>query len=550
MASWLTPNHYPPWVGFHNEAAMFAALIFFLACSLTNSKSIRLPSSTLAFFVALIAIIWAQWELGLIAYSGDALVSSLFLAGFGFAWYLGARIALVSNEQGRVLIYAATLFVAAACASGFIAVLQWLNQDQSIRFFIAERGSNRPYANLAQPNLLATLLVMGVVFVYLLYLRKCIRAWQLLVLTAGLSFGLITTESRAGLLSAFCLGLFLMVRARPEWRLGERRLVATWWGLLLVLVTLWRPINGSLALQPIRQIDLAGNSDRLEIWRQVIAGITDAPWFGYGWRQTATAQTVGVNVVPGEVPTDYAHNVMLDVLAWVGFPLGIFLLLLCTWWLLRTIRSLKNSTEFVLFAATIPFLVHSMVEFPFAFAFFLFPLACIFGYLHGRQMPLQFRLALVTSRAKKLAPIIGLVSFTVICGVVASEYFTAEEDFRVMRFEIRKVGKTPTNYQAPRLVLLTQLGDLLKMGRLNPTRGMPIVEIENLQKASLSRHWGTLNMKYVIALGLNGQPDEATRQLRIVRNLYGQTFYRSATNELRKLRDEKYPELALVIIDH
>ena len=528
---------------------MFAALILFLAGSVSDSRSIRLPFSALAFFIVLIALVWMQWGGGLITYSGDALLCSLFLAGTGFAWYLGAHTAFVYKEPNRVLILAAVLTVVAACASSFIAVLQWLNQDEGMWFFVAERGLNRPYANLAQPNLLATLLVMGVVFAYLLHLRQCIRTWQLLVITVGLSFGLITTESRAGLLSAFCLGIFFLVRAEPKWRLGEWRIVATWWGLLLVLASLWRPLNELLKLQPTRQIDLAANDGRLEIWRQVIAGISEAPWFGYGWRQTGTAQRIGVDVFPGDLPTDYAHNVMLDVLAWVGLPLGILLLLFGAWWVLRTIGNLKNATDFVLFAVTIPFLVHSMVEFPFAYAFFLFPIAWIFGFLYAHQMPQKHRAMQPESRVKKLALIVGLAGFAVLCGLVAREYLAAEEDFRVMRFEMRKVGARPVNYEAPRLLLLTQLDDLLKMGRLNPARSLSASEIERLRKASFSMHSGALDMKYVIALGLNGQPNEATRQLRNIRNLYGNDFYRSAADELRKLRDEKYPELALVRID-
>lgn len=549
MTSWLAPNHYPPWVGFHNEAAMFAALTLFLAGSMTDSKTMKLPASTLAFFIALIVLIWLQWGWGVITYSGDALVSSLFIAGAGFAWYLGARTSFVSKEPLRVMIFAATLTVIAACASSFIAILQWLNQDEGMWFFVAERGLNRAYANLAQPNLLATLLAMGVVFSYLLYLCQQIRTWQLLVITVSLSFGLITTESRAGLLSAFCLGIFFLVRARPEWRLGEWRIVAIWWGLLLMFASIWSPLNELLALQPTRGIDVSASNGRLEIWRQVIAGITEAPWCGYGWRQTVIAQSVGVDVFPGELPTDYAHNVMLDVLAWVGLPLGILLLLFGAWWILRTIRNLKNSTEFALFAVTIPFLVHSLVEFPFAFSFFLFPIAWIFGFLHARQMPQRFRATQASSRVKKLVPIVGLLGFAILCALVAREYFAAEEDFRVMRFEMRKVGERPMNYQAPRLVLLTQLDDLLRMGRLNPTRSMSTIEIEHLRLASFSRHWGALDMKYVIALGLNGKPDDATGKLRNVRNLYGGDFYRAAADELRKLRDEKYPELALVRID-
>lgn len=528
---------------------MFTAVILFFAGSLTDPKSIWLPASTQAIFASLIALIWVQWAGGLIFYSGDALVSSLFLVGIGLAWWLGARTVFGAVEFERVLIFAAVLMVVAACVSSGMAVIQWLNQEGSLGFFVAERGPNRPYANLAQPNLLATLLVMGVVFSYLVYLRQRIQTWHLLIITVCLSIGLIVTESRAGLLSAFFLGVFFLVRARPEWRVGGWRIVALWWSLLGVLAGLWRPLNELLALSPTRQTSLAVDNVRIVIWKQVITAISEAPWFGYGWRQTVVAQKVGVEAVPGDFPTDYAHNVLLDVLAWVGLPLGIFLILLGAWWLLRTVRDLKDSTEFLLFSTTIPFLVHSMVEFPFAYAFFLFPVAWIFGVLHARQRPEKFRVKVAASWVERLAMAVGLLGFSVLCGLVAREYFAAEEDFRVMRFEMRKVGSVSIDYHPPQLVLLTQLDDLLKMGRFTPTRGMSLAEIDRLRQANLSRHWGSLNMKYVIALGVNGQPEEATKQLRNIKALYGAELYRSAADELRTVRDGKYPELALVRIE-
>ncbi len=549
MAGWLVPNHYPPWVGFHNEAAMFVALILFCAGFATDPKSVRLPVATLAIFAALIAIICLQWYGRLIIYAGDALVSSVFVMGFALAWWLGARTVFVPDASERGLLLGTTLMVAAACVSTLVAVLQWLNLEGDMLFFVAERGPNRPYANLAQPNLLATLLVTGTVLAYWLYLRQRIKTWQLLTVTVWMSFGLITTESRAGLLSAFCVGVFFMLRAMPTWHAGGWRIVAMWWGLLAVLGGVWRPLNALLALQATRQTELAVDNVRLVIWKQVIAGITQAPWFGYGWRQTVIAQKIGVEKVAGDFPSDYAHSVVLDVLAWVGLPLGTLLLLVGAWWLLRTIGNLKDSTELLLFSATIPFLVHSLVEFPFAYAFFLFPMAWIFGALQARQAPVKFRIGNSVPRFSRLASIAGLLGFTLLCGQLALEYFEAEEDFRVMRFEMRKLGSKSAEYEAPRLILLTQLDDLLAMGRMIPARGMSPADIEHLRKANLSRHWGSLNMKYVIALGLNGQTEQATKELRNIKALYGAEMHRSAVDEIRTLRIEKYPELALLRIE-
>ena len=547
LAGWLAPNHYPPWTSFHNEAALFAALIAFCFGAVFDSKAVGLPKTTLVSFGILILIVWLQVATGQIMYSGDALVSSLYLMGMALAWWLGARSALASCAPYRDVIFFAALMVLAATASAFLAVLQWLQMETSLGIYAAERGPNmRPYANLAQPNLLATLLIMGIVCSYLLFVRDRIRAWQLAALTIFLSFGLIATESRAGILSAICVGIFLIARGKSLRETGVWRVVMAWWGLLLALRFLWQPLNEALLLQAARQEAMAVDSVRLVIWKQIVAGIFSSPWTGYGWRQTIVAQKTGIDTVSGSAPTDYAHSVVLDVLAWVGLPLGIALLALAGWWILRTIRGLKDSSDLLLFTATIPFLVHSMLEFPFAYAFFLFPITWVFGYLQARQMPWKFRVRERLPRWEKIFVIGSLLGFSFLCGKVLLEYLVAEEDCRVMRFEMRNVGTRPLDYEAPQLLLLTQLDEMLKMGRIKPDRGMSLADIDRMRKANASLAWASLHLKYVIALGINGQPEEATRQLRNIGSLYGKVTYKSATEELMKVRDEKYPELSLV----
>lgn len=548
VASWLAPNHYPPWTSFHNEAAGFVALIAFCIASLGNGKSVPVPKTTCAFFLGLMLVVWLQTASGQIMFAGDALVSSLFLGGALLAWWLGGRAVLASDEPDSALVWASILFVVSAMCSAYLAILQWLGMEASLGTLAVERGPNmRPFANLAQPNLLATLVVMATVFSYLLYLRKLIKGWQVFALVFFLSVALVATESRAGLASAFCVGLFFILRSRRAWGMGDWRVVGVWWGLLIVLTSIWAPINQALLLQPAREAVIGVDGVRLTIWKQMAGAIAQSPWWGYGWRQTMVAQKAGAETAPGNWTLDYGHSVVLDVLAWVGLPLGLVVLVLVGWWIGRTIRNLGSATEFLLFAATIPFFVHSLVEFPFAYAFFLFPIAWILGNLQARHMPDNLHVAGATVHGyKKYWTYGGILSFALLCGQVAIEYLEAEEDCRVMRFELRRLGARPIAYEAPQLVLLTQLDEMLKMGRMKPRRGMSAADIERMRKANASLGWGTLHLNYAIALGLNGHPEEATRQLRILRAIYGADTYKQAAEEFVRTRDDKFPELAAV----
>jgi O-antigen ligase len=548
LASWLLSNHYPPWTTFQSEAAAFGALVAFCLASAGGArKLIRLPWRTSAVFAALVLLIWTQRAFGLITYGGDALVSSLFVVGIALAWWQGAHCALTPQESDASVVLAATLLVVAAAVSSFIAVLQWLQLDLVEGLFTVSLGPNmRPYGNMAQPNQLGTLLVIGTVMAYLLYERRYLKPWQFIVLALHLAIGLIVTESRTGLLSALSVGVLFLLCGKPEWHRGGWRVVATWWAVLLLLTKARGPLNEALLLQPARQVVLAVDDIRMTIWKQVAAAIAQSPWLGYGWRQTMTAQRHGIEVVPGQSPTEYAHNLVLDILAWVGIPLGLALLLLLGWWLLRTLRAVKNSTELLLFLAIVPVLVHSMLEFPFAYAYFLFTVAWMLGALHARQWPAGFQLAAAKPRFARPLLLAGILGFAALCGRVMLEYLEAEEDCRVMRFEMRHVGIRPPDHEAPQLFLLTQLDEMLKMGRMKPRRGMPAQDLERMRKANMTLDWGALHVNYVLALGLNGRPDDASRQLQSFRALYGQASYLQAVEAVHGMRDAGYPELGLV----
>ncbi|GAB4407075.1 MAG: hypothetical protein OHK0048_27140 [Rhodoferax sp.] len=297
-----------------------------------------------------------------------------------------------------------------------------------------------------------------------------------------------------------------------------------------------------LLLQPGRGAQMTQDNARTVMWAQMAAAIREAPWFGYGWRQTIVAQKTGALAQSGLLVTDYAHNIELDVLLWVGLPVGCTLIGLTVWWLARLARDARTVEHALLFAGTIPFLVHSQFEFPFAYAYFLFPVAWMLGFL-GSSLSDGIGVLRQTSSAKFWIAIFT-ASFMVLCSLAGRDYLLAEEDYRVMRFELRKVGQRPQGYVAPDLHWLTQLNDLLLAGRIKPGAGMPRSEIQLLERVNRNQGWAMLHLSYIAALGLNGQEDRAREELRRLRALYGETTYRQVVEHLQDMqRDEAFAPL-------
>lgn len=543
VLGFLAPNHYLPWPSFHNEAPIFFAVIFLCLGTMLGPRIVVVPAKALLLTVAIASLIVVQWASGQIYFFGDALLSILFIVTAGISWWLGAQQAVTAAEFNKIVVGVAVVVVAAATLSSGIAVVQWLNLEEILGIFAVERPYlTRPSGNLAQPNLLATLIVMSTVLAFFLRAQQRLQRWQAALLVVFFSFTLVATESRQGLLSTLCVGAFLLWQGRHSIEKNEWKFVGLWWGAVFACVWLWTPLNEVLLLQAPREMVAHVDSVRITLWKQALSAIAQSPWVGYGWRQTAVAQKFGVLTVPSDVITDYAHNVVLDILCWVGLPFGVVLLAVVALRLWKIVSRTQGQIQTVLLAVTIPFFVHSMLEFPFVYAFFLFPVAAVFGALEGLQMPAAFRTE-EEGAPKRLIRFFFLSVFAVGCSGVFLEYLKVEEDMRVMRFELRRLGTAPSGYAQPQLSLLTQMDQMLKLGRMEVSRGMSPADLDRMKRANLVLSWATLHLKYVVALAVNGRSEEAEYQLGILKGLYGPQTYRQAVAELMFLSQTKFPEL-------
>ena len=512
LLSWLLANHYPPWTSFHGEAAAFVAICCLAAWNgLRPGRSPdRLPGPA-KLILLLMALVAVQWRFGLIPYGGDAVLSSVFLFGCALAIWIGGT---VGDDLDEWLSRLAVIVVAAACVSVLIGTMQWHRLESSIGIFAAERGpDHRVFGNLAQPNHLGTLCLMATAFATWLHHRRWLRTWHFVCILTWLAVGIVLTESRSSLAGAMVIGALLIWR-RANVRAGGT-IVTGWWSLLVAGHLGLRHLNEWLYLAPVRIHQLGDDNQRLLMWKQSLAAIGNSLWWGHGWRQTMPAMKAAALDVPGRLATDYAHNLVLDLMIWVGVPLGLALAGGALWWLAQAVRRASSARSVLMLCALAPVIVHSLFEFPFAYAYFLFPAAFLVGAL---DEPAKHARRAVPTRPVVLALV---AAYSVLCFAIAREYLLAEEDYRVMRFELRKVGRVPPGHDLPDLRLLTQLKAVLEMGRIQPTAGMSSELLDRLGVASSTNGWATLDLTYAASLALNGRPAAAADQLRMIRSVYG-----------------------------
>jgi hypothetical protein len=552
--SWLATEHFLPWVSWHSEALCFLAVMLMAwlgwgaAHARPHAKAIAVPFPALLFIMfGLLALL--QWACGLMTFGGDVIVVWLYIGLCVACLTIGFNVGRLRNadqesQRWSPLQILALALVVASTVSVFLALAQVFELWEQSPWIVRMMALRRPGANLAQPNQLATLLVMGAASAAFLHVTGRLSAWTaglLLLLVCG---GVAATESRSGALGLS--GLLIW------WQLKRLRVaphVPRWAGPALALIFLsffmaWpHLLNEMQSLQERSASNRFAQGDvRWNVWQQLFDAILQRPWSGWGILQVAEAHN---GVAAGSTvsnPLSFSHNILIDWAVWMGLPIAAALAAITGVWLWRRVPHVQNSTAWYCLGILVPLAVHSMLEFPYAYAYFLAPALFGVGVLDGQRgdRPLIH----VGSTTMGLL-LLGLSAASLWSAV---EYLAIEEDFRVVRFEQLRIGHTPGDYQRPGINGLTQLEALLTASRIELRSGLGPQEIDQLRKVALRYPWVATQYRYALALALNGERQEAIRQFQVIRRQRDEKLYQRIKTELGELAQGRYPQLRGLVL--
>lgn len=543
--SWLSYDHYKPWVNFHAEALAIAGLFVLVLSQLLRTKG-RLNAPKVSAWIGLLAFWpWVQYLTGISLFAGDALISSLYLCVLAGAVWVGFRIAqpIESGGANGLAAFVQSLWIA-AMVSAAIGIAQWFYVQEPIGMYVVQGNiGDRAMGNLGQANQLATLLLIGMVAYSWAFDCKVIGRLSFAVGIAFMTLALVMTNSRAGLLSVFLISGFLIWKMRTLNIRLKTPAILLWVALVTIGFSVLPAISEILMLSEAKDFSRSeAISQRLTMWKQIGSAVWQSPWFGYGWNQTPTAHAVGAVAFPSSITFTNAHSFVADILAWNGIPLGLAFTAVVGWWFLTRLWTSANRDGAYAMAALLPFAMHSMVEYPFAYSYFLVAAGVLVGVAEARRVQAET----VRLNTRWFGSV--LLLWAGVCSYLVYEYLLIEEDFRIVRFENLNLGRTPSDYVVPDIWMASHMATMLKASRLRAHTDMRAEEIETLRTASSRFAYGPLRSRYAQALALNGRPQEAGRQMAIVRAMYGDVYYGERRDELRKLMVEKYPHLDPVLM--
>lgn len=550
----LQPDHFLPWMSWHSEAAAFLAAIllviyFYQKKSILSKRYIEVSWPSL-FLVFLVFLVFLQMSLGVIEFFGDAVVYGLYI-GVGFFVVIAGRSALglgrgaVGGADLILAIYS-ILFLSVAVVSSLISFSQVLGVDDAFNLILHPLQARRPGANMGQPNHLSTLIAMGYLGWYFClwkrFFGKAVGAFLLLILTMAI----VVTESRTGILIIFALSAFWSVKSCTVKNKNDYSLVVAYLILLLILFYLWPKLfsfyqNGGLSSEWFSEQPNIKIGTRFIIWPQLIEAAMQRPFFGWGFGGVSRAHNAVLDRHLIGEPFTYAHNFFLDLLIGFGFPLTVLLIgfLVCYFGSIN--KKIKEQRHWFLFAFLIPLAIHSLLEFPFAYAYFLFPWLFLVGVVDAEfNSKALFRIQRIF-----YAPVFSVMLVLLLWSVF--EYTEIEADFRFARFEAANIGEVPNAYVAPNIFLLTQMSSLLVVARSQPHPGMSLSEIEQMRKVALRFPWTATQNRYALTLALNGHTFEAKRQLEVMRVMHGFETHKRLMEYWDYQSKTKYPELRRVM---
>lgn len=531
-----------PWRSAHSEFFAFLAVLAWVWGIARRNAGIETRlSSPILVLLGLSVLIAIQYAAGQIEFGGDAIVLLLYV-------FLCIGALLVAQWHGDDAVWPTALALAlliTALLSALFALTQALSVWGDAGWIVHYSGFRRPGANLGQPNHLATLLVMGLASLIYLNQRLCISRLVTILLGLLLVVGMGIAESRTGLLSGLALSAWWFVRRQVLVRFSHGSWIAAYALALIATIWVWPPLISYIHEAGSPQKGVAINTAagvRMEVWQQLWEAVLIKPWLGWGLRGVSTALNAVQHNYVHSSPFTYAHNIFLEMMIGMGIPLAVLFMCAASGWLWKKVKNNKTTRSWYAIGLLIPFGIHCLFEYPFAYTYFLVPAMLAIGLLE--QGSERSMVTTVCSRA-----VHGLfLSFGLMLVWLGAEYLNIEEDFRVARFESINLGQTPTGYEKPTILLLTQLKAMVAVTRTVPRPLMAAEEIDLLRAATLRFPWVPVQNTYALSLALNGNSPEAIRQLKVLRAAHGEKVYEGVKATWVELAQTKFPQLKVLAL--
>ncbi|WP_165349669.1 PglL family O-oligosaccharyltransferase [Methylibium sp. Pch-M] len=314
----------------------------------------------------------------------------------GDAFILIAACALILSttlqRRAELNLWTAGAWWLAGLLCVVVAALQYFVPQFVDSSLVANNGSpGRAVGNMRQPNHLATALLCSIVMTAWLWQEGRLRgSWAATSLIA-MVLAVALSASRTGALSLGVLLLWAVVdRSLPRaarWTLALTPVAYLIFWAGLAEYAAWQHAHFYAAERLQSSSDIS--SSRFAIWHNALTLIAQNPWTGVGWGNFNFAWTFTPFPDRPVAFFDHTHNLPLQLAVEIGLPATALVLGLFGWALWRARGAWRVAGEKrghparAAFVMLVVLGVHSLLEYPLWYAYFLLPAAWALGVFLG-----------------------------------------------------------------------------------------------------------------------------------------------------------------------
>ncbi len=351
--------------------------------------------------IGLMLLTLLQFAFGRITHFDHLLLLSLYFLFAALLMMLGQRL---REELGLpfVATVLAIFLVAGAELNTLAGILQHYRWDTFLNSVVTVKVDYAVYGNVAQPNHFGDYIALGLISLGMLHLRLSLRIWHVALLSVPMLFVLVLSGGRSAwlyLISALVLGF---IWQRKNSSLKPLFIYCIWIFIGFALMHFVVQIPWLEGARPsITSVERMFGSAwqgniRSHLWHEAVLIFAQFPLMGAGFGQFAyqhlqlavTLHNPGITGLYNN-----AHNVVLQLAAETGLA-GVAILMgtLGIWFW----HSVVRPAQFTIYhwwgyAALAVLGIHSLLEYPMWYAYFIGIGAVLFGLFDSTAYRLELR---------------------------------------------------------------------------------------------------------------------------------------------------------------
>lgn len=371
----MVSYHKLPESSFYGQALAFALGVLALIALFKPLKTGLTFPPTILVPIALILLLGVQWFLGIGVFWQETTLGVLYLS-----WAVMLMLTVTHLKQIYSLETLVTWLTYALLVGGLFNVLvvlmQLIGADQFFWTFALQGTSYT--GNLAQVNLLSDYLSLAMTSILYLHLKGKVKASTVYLVVFLLLIALSLSGSRMSWLYVLMISISFYIFGRTNeqavWRHKAKYLLMLPFIFGLIQLCLPLILAGLIPSTPAARLaEMAGQpSVRLSYIKEALDIAQHHPWFGVGWGQFVWYDLIFADTHAGHTGfVSHTHNLFVQILVECGVFALLALLIGCVYWVVQLLKQ-QNTIErwWLLLIGGIIF-VHSMLEYPLWYAYFL-----------------------------------------------------------------------------------------------------------------------------------------------------------------------------------